>query len=261
MNVQIRAIVFGILALGVFGAQAAPILHAEVSQIAQHRPDLNAFLNRATTTTAGLIAQARADDAVMDRYQRHYAMNSEEVIQFLGDLHPARLAKEGVYTIYSVPINGVLRSHLENVKVGTPIFADPAGRPILIMKCGNPMSRGPKSPESDNGNEANSIDTEKISLKELTDNEVAQAQRLFPTDPMEPGYSPVQVVTPETTGASPIQIAPTGGGFNLGPLGLGLAVLGIGLGNKGPAPVPEPSTLIAVAMGGIFLASRLRKRD
>ena len=106
------------------------------------RPDLNAFLNKPATSTDRLIRQIKTDPQVADRYTRHYAMSKSEVIDYLSSLSPAQTNQDGVYTVYSVPDGGRLKSRTEIVKKGTLVFADMRKVPVLILKCGNPLSRG-----------------------------------------------------------------------------------------------------------------------
>ena len=107
------------------------------------RPDINAFLNHKVSNTHDLVTQVRKDPQVANRYERHFAMTRQQVIDYLATLHRENLANSARYTVYSVPPSGVMKMHYETLRKGTPIFADPKGHPTLIIKCGNPAPARP----------------------------------------------------------------------------------------------------------------------
>jgi hypothetical protein len=114
---------FGILVI--FGVMATSVFA---------RPDRNAFINTKAETTAELVAQAKRDKSVMDRYMRHFGMTRAEVLEYLGTLKPDTIKEEGVYAIYSVPEGGRIKMHLEKLKKGHRVFAQQDGTPQLILK-------------------------------------------------------------------------------------------------------------------------------
>ncbi|RYG25093.1 hypothetical protein EON82_08360, partial [bacterium] len=110
----------------------------------------NSFINRPVGDTADLLAHVRASRTVADRYQRHFAMDRATLLRFLEGLHRGRLAKAGIYTIYSVPQGGRLKMHVGRIRKGEPMFFNGAGQPTLVVKCGNPIVLGPS--RAQNGN-------------------------------------------------------------------------------------------------------------
>lgn len=254
--------------MNTFRSIALFTLVASLAASVHARPERNAFLNKPANTTAKLISQVRSDREVADRYVRHFAMPVDDVVGYLKTLSPGRMKEEGVYTIYSVPEGGYLKSRTEIVKVGTPVFADASGTPILIMKCGNPLTRGPRQPEAFNENEPSVEDTEKITLKEVSEETIASSPEYVAyRAPMEPNVSavpslPIIDVTPPIEGA-PIPIAGGGGpGFGniLGGLALGGLVLGSIGQSGGGAVIPEPGTWAAMGLG-LALLVRTRRRN
>lgn len=225
------------------------------------RPDLNAFLNRKVTTVSGLVREVRDDPAVMDRYKRHYAMTDSQVIDFMRSLHATRLNRSETFPVYSVPDAGYIKVHDQTLKSGTWVFSDSAGQPQLMMKCGNPLSRGPMTPEA-----LNPIDVTPMNAFDLRDQNV----EIVPAPIDQPDFIALYqpplptLVEPEYEAAMPGQLPlfPIGAaGTNLFPLLLGLAGIGTvgtigGGGGGGGNPVPEPSAMLALAIGFGTIASR-----
>lgn len=232
---------------------------------ASARPDLNAFLNKPAITTAQLIKQVKTDKEVADRYARHFAMPVGEVLQYLSSLSPSTTKSEGVYTVYSVPSGGRLKARTEIVKKGTKVFANSNGKPMLIMKCGNPLTRGPRQPESFNENTATVEEVETVSLRDVSETIVASTPELVAQSTvLEPSVSEVPYVeVPPIQGGAPIPIAPVGGGPSFGALLGGLSLGGMVLGSIGSSGgagvVPEPGTLVALGLGSLLLLRRNRR--
>jgi len=217
------------------------------------RPDRNAFVNQKVATTAELVNQARRDPAVMDRYMRHFGMTRTEVLAYLGTLKPDTIKEEGVYAVYSVPEGGKIKLHLERLKKGHKIFAQSDGTPQLIMKCGNPLTLGPKDVIALNKTPVTSTETfsEETPITIVTETE-SEVEPLLAMQPVEPAY----------TLTTPPDISPqiiSAGGFNPLPLALGgLAFLDGGGG--GGEPVPEPMTMAVFGAGLAYLGVRRRMR-
>lgn len=252
-----------------FGICVALLSVLSISALAQQsRPDLNAFLNKKVTSVKGLVTQARTDREVMDRYMRHYAMSKEEVLAYLSTLHAARLQEAQVFQVYSVPEEGFVKVHAEKLNKGTLVFADMTGTPVLIMKCGNPLNRGPKNPEILNEVESNTVPEEEEALKEILNEDDSTLEAgeplLVAMEPATPEVVVLPAVETTTGGESPIPILPAvaAGGFNGLPLLLlgGLGIIRFDDGGGGPAPVPEPSTVVALALGATAIAARKRRR-
>lgn len=230
------------------------------------RPDRNAFLNDGANNLKELIAQAKRDPEVMDRYRRHYGMSRTEVIAYLSSLRPGRLTKGGAYQVYSVPPAGYIKGHVQKFKQGTGVYVDAYNRPAMIALCGNPLTVGPKDNFATSDISAEVTDSPETAERDLSDStistpmiEEAVALRTPSMGPIDPG--------PLTAGSSPIVVAPALGFGNLllGLLGVGGATTGlIGLTNGGGGDstvVPEPATLLIAGAGAAYLVRRRRRKS
>lgn len=218
--------------------------------IASARPDLNAFLNKKATSTQQLVAQAKSDPEVMDRYMRHFSMSREQVLTFLGSLHPGKLETDSVFRIYSVPGDGHVKVHVSRVKQGTGMFYTTSGSPALIMLCGNPVIPGPDA--------SLPLNPEAVDMSHPpTTFEVVST----PEDQLITDYIPPTI--PEGTefrGGDQLHIGSGVGAFPVALLGLG----GFAFVNHGSHhnnnPVPEPASMIALTVGVVGVIRRRNKK-
>ncbi len=253
------------------------------ASVAFARPEKNAYLNKAATTHAQLMAQVKSDKVVLDRYMRHFAMTKAEVIQYFNTLKLSKLTKPTRLAMYNTPDSGVLRSREFVLKAGTKVWLDPTGQPILKQSCGNPLTRGPVQAVKKNPVVAGVEPTAAEEVPELstilpegfTDNEAAlltealepglpilAAELQAPNLPEAPDTFPgAETATPGdfvTPGNSPIGFF---GGlpplFLLPALPLPFLFGGPHSGPKPPTPpppaVPEPATVLVLGLGLLFL--------
>ena len=244
------------------------------------RPDLNAFVNHKITDTKSLVTQVRRDGEVSDRYQRHFAMNRAELVAYLKGLHRGSLAKEGMYTIYSVPKDGRVKMHIGKLKRGEAVFLDKQGKTILVAKCGNPVVLGPARARL--ANALTPPPTEEAKVRELTDDPIAPVSEIVENPdnllamvPPVPELAPTALVpaaplaaplgAPAVPAIAAVGATATGGaaGFPflaLLPLGaLGFIHSDGGGDGGGISPVPEPATMAAMGLGVAALFRRRRK--
>lgn len=248
------------------------ILFVGTACLSHARPDLNAFLNRRVSSVNELVAQVRADKEVMDRYCRHYSMTPAEVIQHLKTLRLGRLQRTDIYVVYSVPEGGWLKSHLQRLRAGTPVFVAANGRPELLVKCGNPLTKGPKKPEMPNPIAASIISNEVVDPQAIPVDAVAVVEVDEPSLPtLEPSIATyVEQPKPEEgpimpqgggeTGTSDIPII-AGPSNNFNPLALLLLpAVGVTV-NRGETaqPVPEPASLAGLGLGAAALIAYRRR--
>lgn len=238
-----------------------------VCSSAYARPDRNAFLNVKVRSVPELVKQAKADRAVMDRYRRHYHMTASQVVTYLSSLRPTRLEKGGVYQVYSVPPNNIIKVHAQKFRAGTPVYVDEFNRPAMIVKCGNPLSLGPQSPVViDHDNDLKGDPSEELRDISNEDFETPSSQDLIEAlTPTTPEFGPDPVIT---TGDSNIPVvAALAPGLGLWPylIGLvgagGIIVVTTDGDNNIIPPVPEPLTLAVVGAGLAAVVSRRRKRS
>jgi len=252
------------------------ILVVGTACVAHARPDLNAFLNKRASSVSELVSQVKTDKEVMDRYCRHYSMTPSEVIQHLKSLRMGKISRSDIYVVYSVPVGGALKSHLQKLRAGTPVFVSASGLPEMLVKCGNPLTRGPKKPEMANSIAAAIVSSEIVDPQVVPVEAVAVVEAEEPALPsLEPSIaSIVDQPTPPEEGPI-IQQGPTGEqgtsdipiitvpANNFNPLAfLLLPAVGVTInrGETGSQPVPEPGTLAGMGIGGAALIAYRRRR-
>ncbi len=246
------------------------------------RPELNAFINKPANTVPELMVQVRSDKTVMDRYMRHFSMDKEEVVNYLGSLKLGTLKKSGNYVIYSVPEGGRIKAHVSFFKKGTPAFVDKNGNPILRVKCGNPFVRGPvvayaippSSPlVSDEVVEPTSLATREA-VTTVPEPAMSTLVATVPTvetfdeEIVTPGEPMALRTVPPMTSESviPPPLAQSfAGGANIGAIagvlgGIGGVIAVSGGGGGTPNVVPEPATMVALTVGAVALLKRRRRK-
>jgi hypothetical protein len=232
---------------------------------AQRMP-ANSFLVRPALTTEQLVNQVAGNAVVMDRYMRHYGMSRDEVIAYFRTFRPSRLAEEGIYQIYSVPGDGVIKVRIARLPRNEPIFVDAMGTPVMQISCGNPLTLGPSYPVLTTAVDLEPIVMEpdlrpiEAPLEAARLEDMVYVTQLEPTAPTAPAV----VVTPpdrpiiiETPGAEPAPFAPPPA-FPW--LLAGLPLLGLGWSPGGGAPIPEPATMLALGVGVGALVLRRRRK-
>ena len=239
---------------------------AVVAAAPDGRPVRNSFVDRRVANTRQLVAHVEADPVVADRYERHFAMSRRNVLAYLGGLHRGALAQDGVYTIYSVPSDGHVKMHVGRLRHGEPMFLDQAGRPVLVVRCGNPVVLGPV--RSAHGNPLAAVPSEPTLGRSLADDADAVAagdvlMALEPPVPIAPVPTTFVPAPPVDVSVATVGAVPTRGGWNVGGLPLLLPIVGSvasgGHDHHPSTPVPEPATLAPLALGAAALWRR-RKR-
>jgi hypothetical protein len=218
-----------------------------------------AFIRRPVKSVGDLIAHTKSDPVVMERFTRHFRMTPDQVTSYFQTLHLAKIAKDGVYLVYNVRPDNIIRGRHFNLKKGTLVFADSNGRPILKKECANPMWMGmpplvaetPVAP--------------RVSPREGEFADVTSSEELVVMEPTVMGVPPARVVggpiiPPATRG---VAISSGGGGLGFLPLLLlgaaGSSKYFINKEDSDTPPVPEPATLIIA--GGGFAAIVARRRN
>jgi hypothetical protein len=230
--------------------------------LAYARPERNAFLNRKVTTVSELINQIRTDKQVRDRYMRHFAMSEDQLVAYLSTLRSTQLKQSGTFHVYSVPEDGVVKHRVTVLKKGEQIFETSDGNPVLLARCGNPLTLGPTTPYAGNDIQPVIVDVPTTEMREVAViPDSLPDQSLVAVVPPSVAEVPIVTATPTPTGTRDIPIAtPSGGVAPLGILGAlgGIALLNTGGG--GSSPVPEPMTIIVLASGAAGLVAKARRR-
>lgn len=229
------------------------------------RPDRNAFLNHRALSVDQLVAQVKRDPAVMDRYQRHFHMSKSEVVSYLSSLRVSRLTKDGAYRVYSVPPNEVIKMHTEVMPKGMPVFVDVSGAPVMVLRCGNPLAKGPKKPILEPEIDAKDPGESAQNLRDVPENEILtpySSDLISATMPMNPTVP--DEAGPTTTGDSHIPVLAAAPNILNWLLALGGGAMVIVGGDHVVVvsdSTPEPMSLVVMTAGaGLLMAGRARRR-
>lgn len=233
----------------------AVVLLASIACVAlasDKRVEPNAFLSTKANSVTQLINEVETDPAVADRYVRHFGKSKQELAAYFGTLHLAKLNATGVYIIYSVDSEGVIKSHPQKMKVGTLVFADSGGQPILKASCGNAMVSGTNA----------QLPIMSPAIGQAT--ETIQSVEATPPGSVEEGMAQNVVLTP----TSPVALAPemplptgTGNqGFVLPAVLAALSGAGSIWISDRHNPVPEPAAILVMATALIGLRCRRKSK-
>lgn len=233
---------------------ALSVLIAAAFASASDRPEPNAFLNKKADTVPQLIREVRSDSEVADRYERHFGKSREELIQYLGELHLARLNADGTYMIYAVDDNGIIKARPQRLKAGTRVFADASGMPVLKASCGNAMVPGSNALSTtvapSVGQATSALHTIPVTTPESIESITQMNAALVPGEPAAiMPIIPGQVSTGNSNQGFVVPAA-------LAALGGAGAIL---IGGRGSHPVPEPATILV--MVSALAALRCRRKD
>lgn len=233
---------------------------SRVMEIGYGRPPINSFCNVTPHTTDQLINQVKGNSVVMDRYTRHFAMTEDEVVAFFSTLIPGRLIKDGIYTVYGVPRDGKLHVHRRLLKKGEKVFMDAQGRAVLQMRCGNPLTLGPRNPIalSEGPEPAGPMDINLAAEGGTVEEAPTTLAYVPPTTP-----APIVPATPPPPAAV---IAPSGHArIAAFPLLIPILIGGCCImpkgGGGGKVVCPEPASMTLMVLGVGALAARKRKRQ
>ncbi len=195
------------------------------------------------SSTKSLINLVRNDAAALARYESHFGMNREEVLSYLGDLHPGTLAKAGTFAVCEPALGASETQVTLKLERGEAIFLDKTNTPILLAEGGYPMTE---------------------SLSDTVQEGKSQSAPASSADAM-----PATATSGETQMAMMATGAPmASGGPNykwLSVVPVLIPVLGMtntadGNGNGGNInPVPEPASLAILGVGALGLMRRRKK--
>src|SRR5580700_8021517 len=82
------------------------------------RPARNAFVDYSFYSVGDLIKEVKNDSRVADRFERHFGMTRQQVVDYIAGLHVGRLQSSAVYEVYSVPPDGHIKMHFQELKRG-----------------------------------------------------------------------------------------------------------------------------------------------
>lgn len=194
------------------------------------------------SSTKGLLNLVRNDAAALERYESHFGMNRDEVIAYLGDLHPGTLAKAGTFAICEPAFGGTETQVTLKLERGEAVFLDKTNAPILLADGGYPMTASLNDTVQENKG----------------DNAPASSADAMPATATS-AETPMAMMAPGTSMVS--------GGQNykwLSVVPVLIPVLGMtntGNGGNGGTinPVPEPASFAILGVGALGLLRRRKK--
>lgn len=202
------------------------------------------------------------NQTVANRFARHFGIPASEVIQYFREnLKVDYLKHGGRYRTFFIDRSGKMISHSVYLITGEKVFVTQDGKPVLIAKCGNPVSK--VLPSVMPKNEARAPVTQPELIVDSPNSSpvlVADGAEMEPTS-----TAPVMLVAAEPIAELPLIPAIT----PLLPIakqsGLLVPFL-LGAGSFVPdhhkhVVTPEPSSMLMLAFGGIpMLAGAVKSR-
>lgn len=239
---------------------------------AMARTETGSFLNVPAMRPEQLVQAVRHDPEVRDRFQRHFGMGTEQLVRLFKSLKLRKLERDGVYDVYNVREDGVVRRRLFTLRKGTVVFADASGRPILKQSCGNPLFAGELARQPFTSR-LTGLDTPG-DLQELALEEPPALAMASMEDALEP---PIDMVAEQVIDEAPDAVdipandvrppairpvLPGGPSLSFLPILIAPGFMPPdGGGGEGEAPpVPAPAPLLALATGLTMLAGRRRRK-
>lgn len=235
------------------------VLAGGVSAVAQHGLPPNPFLVRPVRGVDDLVKQVKKEPVVMSRYCRHFQLSPEALIQMLEGLKEGRLAEDKAYEVFNVPAKtGEIRSRVLHLRKGERVLVDKAGNPVILLVCGNPMTRLDKTDVGAVAVEVSGLAaTKPFDFRAPADDVVRQITVSEPGMPIAPD---VAFATPPTPGEG-ISVTTESEAPFLAPIAfLPTVLLGLNAGGGGGNPIPEPATMISLGAGLALLAARANRR-
>jgi len=106
------------------------------------RMPLGSFITRPVSSPADLADLIMTDQVTASRLAKHFKMEPRALADyFRRNVRPAVLSTNGVYSTFYLSSSGRIVPHTKRLKVGTLVFVDYRGTPLMEVRCGNPLVR------------------------------------------------------------------------------------------------------------------------
>lgn len=194
-------------------------------------------------STKSLQDFARNDEGALARFESHFGMNRDEVIDYIGQLHLGKLVKKGTFAICKPAFGAVENQVTVELPRGEAVFMDKSNTPVLLADGAYPMA-----------------ETFSANVKEgPSDSIVPNAATATPATATAPTKMAMMAQGASTASGAPntqwLTAIPV-----LIPL-IGMTNDGNGNGGGGTInPVPEPASFAILGVGALGLLSRRKKK-
>jgi hypothetical protein len=129
-----------VLRLFVATVALATLSLSPCASLARKATPPGSFLRYRASTVQELLAQVSADEAVRNRYARHFGISPNQVRAALGDgLRLTSLSKSTRVQSWYVGKRGRLHVKPRLLPKGTLVYVGADGKPLLAWSCGNPL--------------------------------------------------------------------------------------------------------------------------
>ena len=216
------------------------------------------FLVSRVNNVDALVKQIAANPLVAKRYAQHFGIPAADLIPYLkSNVKIVTLTKPLKTTSYYIKSGGGVTSKKRLYPAGTTMFATLSGKPIMDVRCGNPVTKAlplpahaaiPETPVKPPTIKVEGVPAEVV---------IPPATASLPvTVPMQSAIEPVTTAV----SAAPVTVSPflQTTARSIAPVLLGAVVASSSV----PQPVPEPGAVLAacsVLVPAAFVFRRKRR--
>jgi hypothetical protein len=100
------------------------------------------FVTRCVSSVDDLCTLVKRDPVVAKRFAKHFGVPTDRIVQYFREnLRVVSLRRGGKYKTFFVDKRGRIVPHSTYLLTGERVFVTRDGKPVLIAKCGNPVSK------------------------------------------------------------------------------------------------------------------------
>jgi len=220
------------------------------------------FLPRIASTSGELCNLLASNPRVANRFARHFGVSADQVIEYFGrNLRVSTLKDGGAYRIYFISPNGSVISRSSYLVAGERAFVTPDGKPVLLVKCGNPVLKTLPPIRPRNESRATGVIAQpELAVSSPETAPTSTVEMAMEPNPVEPSWlvaAEPKAELPVLPIGSPMLPVVSQGSNYLLPLLIGAGGLSV---DRSPhTPTPEPGTLLVLTAGCISVFARMSK--